>query len=349
MFGEMPRARAVLPYSISCCLLALVGPAAPAQTSQFALRFYGTGANQQDRVIFLVDDNAPGPDASTPLDLGAGSFTIELWLRGRLEDNDTESAGGDVELPGIPWIDGNIFLDRDVFCGTQRDWGASVAGGFVRFGADTGDPPSTGTALTIEGDVPVLDDGWHHVALVRDAAAGRLHVYVDGTLDFSSSPGQTSHELSYPNDGVPVTGDCATGQVTPYGWFLVLAAEKHDAGPAYPSFAGTLDEVRAWSTARSPSEIAATWDRLVPPDSPGLVAAYRFEEGAGTAIADTSTAGSPTGELRSGVPGNGEWVAWADDPTNTAPILPLEALFADGFESGDPCDWSVVSDLGTCP
>lgn len=25
------------------------------------------------------------------------------------------------------------------------------------------------------------------------------------------------------------------------------------------------------------------------------------------------------------------------------------ALFADGFESGDPCDWSVVSDLGTCP
>ncbi|MGH9465226.1 MAG: LamG-like jellyroll fold domain-containing protein [Thermoanaerobaculia bacterium] len=314
-----------------------------AQTSQFAVRFYGTGTDQQDRVIFLVDDNAGGPDASTPLDVGAGSFTIELWLRGRLADNDTENAGGDVELPGIPWIDGNIFLDRDVWCGTQRDWGASIAGGFVRFGADTGDPPSTGAALTIEGDANVLDDAWHHLALVRDAASGRLHVYVDGAIDFSSSPGQTSHELSYPNPGVPVGSNCATEQLTPYGWFLVLAAEKHDAGPSFPSFDGFLDEVRAWSTARSSVDIAATWDRLVPADSAGLIANYRFEEGAGTVVADTSAAGSPDGDLHSGIPGNGEWVAWVRDPGNTAPILPLATIFADGFETGDTSAWSATS------
>ena len=59
----------------------LVAPAA-AQGSQFALRFYATGTNQQDRVRIQVDDNVPGPAGNTPLDVGQGSFTIEMWLRG---------------------------------------------------------------------------------------------------------------------------------------------------------------------------------------------------------------------------------------------------------------------------
>ncbi len=32
------------------------------------------------------------------------------------------------------WIDGNIILDRDVWCGSERKYGISIAGGFVRFG-----------------------------------------------------------------------------------------------------------------------------------------------------------------------------------------------------------------------
>ena len=45
-----------------------------AQDSQYGLRFYGTGVNQQDRVRIVIDDNAPGPNASAPCDVGAGSF-----------------------------------------------------------------------------------------------------------------------------------------------------------------------------------------------------------------------------------------------------------------------------------
>jgi hypothetical protein len=42
-----------------------------------------------------------------------------------------------------------------------------------------------------------------------------------------------------------------------------------------------------------------------------------------------------------GVPGNGEWVSWAADPANTAPILPADGiLFTDGFESGGTGAWS---------
>ncbi|REJ76700.1 MAG: hypothetical protein DWQ30_17410 [Acidobacteria bacterium] len=319
-----------------------VGPGA-AQTSAHALRFHGTGVGppgQQDRILLPVDDNQPGTGGNTPIDVGDGDFTIEWWMRGRLEDNQSTGLGGDVESFDYSWIDGNILLDRDVWCGTARAFGVSIRGGRVAFGTDTGDGGGD-FSNTIEGSELVLDDTWHHVAVVRDASDGRKRIYVDGQLDFTSSP--TSFEdLSYPDAGVPVTGNCGTGQLTPYGWYLVVAAEKHDAGPAYPSYAGYFDELRLWSTARSASQIAQTWDRLVEPSSPGLVGMYRLEEGSGVVVSDGSVAGSPDGDLRAGVAGNGEWVSAAVDPANTAPIVGLvDLIFADGFEAGDLAAWSA--------
>ena len=90
------------------------------------------------------------------------------------------------------------------------------------------------------------------------------------------------------------------------------------------------------------AEIATNRHVVIAPGTPGLVAAYRFEEGAGTVVGDSSTAGSPDGELVAGVAGNGEWVAFADDPANTAPIGDA-VIFADGFESGDTTSWSATA------
>jgi hypothetical protein len=42
------------------------------------------------------------------------------------------------------------------------------------------------------------------------------------------------------------------------------------------------------------------------------------------------------------VPGNGDWVAWTDDPTNTAPVEGETELFSDGFESGDTSAWPTT-------
>jgi len=83
-----------------------------AQTSQVALRFYGTGSGQQDRVRIAVDDNVSGPEGNTPADVGAGSFSIEFWLRGLLADNDSAHAGGDQESYTFNWIYGNVVADR---------------------------------------------------------------------------------------------------------------------------------------------------------------------------------------------------------------------------------------------
>lgn len=327
--------------SVACMAASLLAalPARP-QTSEHALRFYGTGVGppgQQDRILLPVDDNAAGA-SSTPIDVGAGSFTLEFWLRGELADNGTANAGGDQELFDYSWIDGNIILDRDIWCGSERSFGVSIAGGLVRFGVSSGDGASGSYSDTIEGDRNVLDGAWHHVAAVRDAAEGSLAIVVDGVEDFRGSAGISTADLSYPDAGVPVTGDCGTGQLTPYGWYLVVGAEKHDAGEAYPSFAGSVDELRVWNVARTAAEIDADRFRVLSPATPGLVGSYRFEEGSGTAVSDTSGSGSPEGELRSGTPGNGEWVARAEGAENTAPVG--APIFADGFESGDVSSWS---------
>lgn len=321
-------------------------PALAQPDNAASLRFFGTGVGppgQQDRVRIPIDDNAPGPDASTPADLGAGSFTIDLWVRGRLADNNTP-AGPAGEFFDFRWIEGNIIVDRDIFGASAQDWGVSLAGGRIRFGTGFADSAPNDVEHTLQGSVNVLNDQWRHIAVVRDASDGRKLIYVDGVLDAASPPGRSTDDISYPNSGDPAP-------VTPWGPFIVLAAEKHDAGAEYPSFRGRLDEVRLWSRALSASEIAAWRARVLPPDAAGLVAAYRFEEGAGVVVTSSTPNGAPAGQLIAGVPGNGEWSPAAADPANVAPLWCGPAdITADGvsdladffdflncFDSTDPC------------
>jgi len=292
-------------------LVSVLGSEARGQGSAHALRFYGTGTDQQDRARIAIDDNAPGPDASAPCDLGAGDFTVEFWLRGTLADNATSGWGGG-ESWGDDWIYGNVIVDRDIWADNQQDWGISLAGGRVRFGTGRA-PAGADSPHTLEGETMLLDDAWHHVACLRDAATGIKSIVVDGALDGQSSVGASTDDISYPNEGV-------ANPVTPWGPYIVLGAEKHDAGSDFPSFSGYLDELRLWARALAPTELAEIADRVIDIASEGLVGYYRFEEGMGTAIADASAAGSPAGLLIAGLPGNGEWTAFAADPAGVAPI-----------------------------
>lgn len=289
-----------------------------AQDSAFALRFYGTGVappGQQDRARIPIDDDAPGLDASTPCDVGAAGFTIDFWIRGSLASNATADSGGDNESLDLRWINGNIVVDRDIFGGSQRDWGISIAGGFVRFGVGRGDS-GVHSENTIEGNINVLNGAWHHVACTRDFTAGQLRIFVDGLLDFAGGANVNRANLSYPNDGAP-------GALSPWGPYIVLAAEKHDAGPGFPSFNGFMDEFRVWNVALSQSQILSRFDRVLAPGSAlaaGLVGSYRFEEGSDTSLANSSGSLAPAGVLIAGTPGNGEWVARSVDFANVAPV-----------------------------
>ncbi|MBX3386192.1 MAG: hypothetical protein KF768_06455 [Phycisphaeraceae bacterium] len=299
--------------------------------SQSSLRFFGTGTDQQDRVRIQIDDDASGPDASTPLDLGAGSFSIDFWVRGRLADNPRPLSGGvgpGGEFFDFRWIDGHVLIDRDIWGPSSRDWGVSVARGRVRFGTGYS---TIDSEHTIESAQNILDDTWRHVAVIRDAATGVKSIYVDGLLDYASPPNRSRDDLSYPDAGV-------VGAETPWGPFIVIGAEKHDAGSEYPSFSGWMDEVRFWNVALNADQVADVRCRVLPAATPGLIAAFRFEEGAGSVVAGLAGAAAPggdasipTGQLIAGMPGNGEWSLRSVDPLFAAPV---------------PCDGGAP---GPCP
>ncbi len=258
-------------------LLALCpGPAGAASS----LHFFGNGTGDIDRVEIRID----GP--ARPADVGAGDFTLEWWMKAISGENASSAVtcganGG--------WITGNVVFDRDVNGpGDSGDFGASLTAGRVAFGVSVG---VNGT--TICGGRIVTDGQWHHVAVTRRAADGRLRLYVDGMLD-ADGAGPTGN-ASY-QDG-RTTGDPDTDP------FLVIGAQKRNVGPAYR---GWIDEVRLSNVVRYTSQFT----RPATPFTPDAqtVALYHLDEGTGTMASDTSgAAGGPShGDApRRGCPGGG--------------------------------------------
>jgi hypothetical protein len=56
-------------------------------------------------------------------------------------------------------------------------------------------------------------------------------------------------------------------------------------------YRGDLDEVRIWNIARDPKEIVATMHRPLSGAEPGLVGYWKFDEGSGQNVADSSPSG----------------------------------------------------------
>jgi uncharacterized repeat protein (TIGR01451 family) len=104
---------------------------------------------------------------------------------------------------------------------------------------------------------PLADGAWHHLALVSDA--GAVTVLVDGG---------------------------AAGVLA--GGFDDAAGDQVELGKG---FLGAIDEVRLWTTARTPAELAADARRPVKPDAAGLAALWRMDDHLGTTTFDTGPGG----------------------------------------------------------
>jgi glucose/arabinose dehydrogenase len=277
-------------------LTSLLASPAPAAAGS-SLRFHGTGSGDADRVKIRIDDPAnadPGP----PADVGAGDFTIELWMRGRSSEN---PAGPVACGANVNWINGHVLVDRDRY-NQDRKFGLSVAGGRLVFGvsgAGTGD-------RTICGTTDVLDDRWHHVAVQRRRADGRLWLFLDGVIEAEADG--PDGDVSYPDDAIP--GPFCGGPCTNSDPFLVIGGGKHDAGPAYPSFSGWVDELRLSSTLRYTSTFTRPGQAFAPDVQ--TAALYHFDEGSGNVVTDS--AGAPDGPSSGvgrlgGAPAGPEWSA----------------------------------------
>lgn len=261
--------------------------------------------NDIDRVKVRID--AP----AWPADVGASDFTIELWLGAMPGDN----ASGTCLSGGDSWINGNIVVDRDVYGpGDYGDYGISVYGGRIAFGAAS--PSGSDTICSTAG---VADGAWHHVALTRRLSDGEMRIFVDGQLQPAMGWGPSGN-ISY-RDGRATAWPGSDS-------FLVLGAEKHDAGPAYPSFRGWLDEMRLSTTIRYAASFARPTAPFVPDTA--TVALYHFDEGGGTVLGDSSgAAGGPSdGVLRVG--GSPAGPVWSAD-TPFVPGVPAS------FHTVTPC------------
>lgn len=240
-----------------------------------SVRFFGNGRDAIDRITIRID----GPPR--PADVGATDFTIEFWLKAEAGAN----TGSVTCNQNDGWITGNIVFDRDIyFAGDYGDFGIALNSGKVAFGLSVG---SSGTTLC--GSRTVADNQWHHVAVTRRTNGG-MAIFVDGQPDGDTTG--AAGDASY-RDGRNVNGNT-------WDPYIVLGAEKHDAGSAYPSFNGWLDELRISNTVRYTAA-------FTPPASPfttdgATVALYHFDEGTGTGVADVSGAsgGPSNGALRVG-------------------------------------------------
>jgi hypothetical protein len=271
----------VLAGVLAATLWLALTSATPAASPGYSLRFFGFGAGDVDRVKIRID----APEVSA--DVGATDFTIEWWMKANPGENPAQAIapGGDA------WINGNIILDRDIYgSGDFGDFGVSLGAGRLAFGVGT-----AAGGHTIVGSRQVADGLWHHVAVARRRSDGWMRIHVDGALDA---------------EGDGPDGDASYRNARPTAWpasdpYLVIGAEKHDAGPAYPSYRGWLDELRISTTLR----YSTTFARPDAPFAPDFatVALYHFDEGAGDIVADTSGAGSHGIRRAGGTPEGPEW------------------------------------------
>ena len=322
--GRTPESTIVVSFTAGWALGVddiFYGDAEPMNTaaSGGSLRFHGNGvrAPNQDRVKIRIDNPA------VPADVGVTDFTLEFWMKALASENTAGalSCGDDHN-----WIYGNIVFDRDRY-NQDRKFGLSIANGRFIFGV-SGDGMGE---RTICGATSVLDNVWHHVAVQRRRSDGQMWLFVDGRLEAQATgPGG---DVSYPNNATPGNfcgpGGSGNGsQPCTNDPFLVIGAEKHDAGALYPSYSGFLDEVRLSSVLRYPT--SGGFARPTEPfaSDASTLALYHFDEGQDDTIIDSSGApGGPSNGVRNfgGSPAGPEWVTdtpFGSPPPDLAPSPP---------------------------
>ena len=105
-----------------------------------------------------------------------------------------------------------------------------------------------------------LDGNWHHVAATFDGTT--RSIFWDGVLKGSDHPG--GHNVTTSTN-------------------MNIAATNNGE-----YFDGAIDEVQIWSVGRSQAQIQDNMNSVIPENSTGLAAYYRFDEGTGTTAADAT-------------------------------------------------------------
>ena len=232
-------------------------------------------------------------------DLRSSVFTVELWFRRTGAGVATSTGSGG--LPSvIPLItkgrsqSESAAADINYFLGINATTGALVAdfeeaqtaAGGVTAGANH--PVSGTTAIPADGV-------WHHAAGTYDGSSWSL--YLDGLKEAGLFV------------GVPANAE--TTAVAAVG--SALQTTGNPAG----FFAGDVDEVRVWATARTQAEISSAKDADLTGSPTGLLGVWHLNEGYGTQVRDQSVS-----NLSGTTVNDPPWVTGAQNPEgNVSPTV----------------------------
>lgn len=260
----------------------------------YALRFFGNGVSDIDRVKIPIDN--PERNADVGFD-----FTIEFQMKADLNEN---PLGYDaVQGNNDDWVLGHVIVDRDIFGpGDNGDYGISLADGRIAFGINNGE-----VSYTIIGNSSVADGIWKHIAVTRNSASGVISIFVDGQLDKTANT-DVLGDISYRN------GRNTDWENDPY---IVLGAEKHDYdNNFYPSYSGYIDELRISNIVRYVDNYSPQIKLI---DDENTVALYHFDEGDGNILYDYAeiTGNNSDGTIMyGGTPFGPVWVINDIEPDN---------------------------------
>ena len=115
---------------------------------------------------------------------------------------------------------------------------------------------------------------WTHIALVGDAEAGELRLYIDGRLIMTKTATGDWQDISL---GKPMKANSWETESRPFyiGYSFSAARELN----------GEFSECRIWNVAKTQEEIVNNVYE-VDPESAGLVAYWKFDEGEGKIVRD---------------------------------------------------------------
>ncbi|HST14059.1 MAG TPA: LamG-like jellyroll fold domain-containing protein, partial [Gaiellaceae bacterium] len=199
-------------------------------------------------------------------DLRSATYTAELWFERTGAGVGTSTGTGGI-ASAIPLIakgraEGETAAqDIDYFLGIDASSGKLVADfeeGQTGANASMNHPLTASTVIT--------NNVWHHAAVTYDGTT--LKVYLDGALDGSLTVGQPAN--------------AATNALTSVGSALTTT------GTAAGFFAGVVDEVRIWNSARTLAQLQTSMDSEITSPQSGLLGVWNLNEGSGSTLADHS-------------------------------------------------------------
>jgi hypothetical protein len=220
------------------------------------------------------------------LPTGVQSRTIELWAY--------------FDGTGNSWLNEHgLFETGDKF--------GSPAGGCHEFAVNStslngqvaelhpyGNCDAVDNFFIVPSGVLTNNKGWLHVSFAYDFATNSLQFTINGdAMLMTGTPANRTH----PEDNWHPTGWSTTSYTAadamntglpnnPGGNLISIGSTIQFGGPA--GWGGKIDEFRVWNVFRDAATIKANMYTLMRGNEAGLIAYYKFDEGSGMTVADST-------------------------------------------------------------